>query len=235
MTSEPAAVLDDMVSAALAGPQADLAERSEDGRARRYRPDVAPFCGVERLDDSGWVALGGLVGPGGVAVLLRAGIPPTPPGWDELVREPATQYVATDLAPPPPGSEDVVELGAADSPDMLALATATEPGPFGPETHRTGRWFGVRRDGRLVAMAGERFRAPGCSEVSGVCVDSSARGSGLGAVVTLAVARAIEARGDLPVLHVREGNDAAHRLYVRCGFAIRREVDVVVARRTFPA
>lgn len=223
-------VLDDVAHHALSGPQAHLAEVSADGLARRYRPGVGPFCGVEHLDDDGWRALGDLVGPGGVAVFLRADVEPTPPGWTELVREPATQYVGTDLAEPPTTADVVLELGAADSPDMVRLTAETEPGPFGPESHLTGRWFGVRREGRLVAMAGERMRVSGYGEVSGVCVDPSARGSGLGAVVTLAAAAAIADRGDTPVLHVREGNDGAHRLYHRLGFTVRRHLVVAVLR-----
>ena len=93
-----------------------------------------------------------------------------------------------------------------------------------------GRWFGVRRHGRLVAMAGERLRVDGFGEVSGVCVDPSVRGEGLGAVVTLAASHGIRERGDTPMLHVRDGNDGAHRLYRRIGYETRRQVVVAVLR-----
>lgn len=220
--------LDDVAWHALAGPQADLADISPDGTARRYRDGIAPFCGVERLDGAGWAALSELVGCHGVAVFLRGEVPAHPDTWTQLVREAATQYVGADLAEPPSAAREVVELSSADSPDMVRLAAETEPGPFGPNSHLTGRWFGVRRGGRLVAMAGERIRVEGFGEVSGVCVDPSVRGEGLGAVVTLAAARAIEERGDRPMLHVRDGNDGAHRLYRRIGFEGRRAVVVSV-------
>ena len=231
-------VLDDVVWHALTGPQAHLATTSADGSARRYRDDIAPFCGVERLDADGWSALAELVGPRGTAVFLRGEVEPTPTGWLELVREPATQYVATTLADPtaPAGaparaSREVTELTASDAADMVALAAVTEPGPVSLTSHLTGRWFGVRTGGRLVAMAGERMRVEGFGEVSGVCVDPSVRGEGLGAVVTLAAAHGIRERGDVPMLHVREGNEGAHRLYWRLGFEVRRTVGVVVLRR----
>lgn len=225
-------VLDDVAWHALSGPHAHLAATSQDGgSARRYLDEVAPFCGVERLDEHGWAELASLVGPRGVAVFLRGEVEPTPAGWAELVREPAKQYVATDLVDPVSPGAEIVELSAADALDMVALAAATEPGPVGPKCHLTGRWFGVRRDGRLIAMAGERMRVPGYGEVSGVCVDESARGEGLGAAVTLAAAHGIRERGDVPMLHVRAGNDAGERLYARLGFEVRRMVTVVVARR----
>ena len=226
-------VLDDVVWHALSGPQAHLAATSPDGvSARRYLDDVAPFCGVERLDEHGWAELAALVGPGGVAVFLRGEVEPTPAGWVELVREPAKQYVASDLADPASHAAEIVELSAADAVDMVALAAATEPGPVGLMCHLTGRWFGVRREGRLIAMAGERMRVPGYGEVSGVCVDGSARGEGLGAAVTLAAAHGIRERGDVPMLHVRTGNEAGERLYERLGFEVCRMVTVVVARRS---
>jgi len=224
-------VLDDMVWHALTGRQAHLAESSSDGVAHRYTDDIAPFCGVRRLDTGGWASLSELVGPDGVAVFLRGEVEPTPADWLELLREPATQYLAGGLSDPPvTANRELVELTASDSPDMVALAAATEPGPFGPNSHRTGRWFGIRRGGRLVAMAGERIRVDGYGEVSGVCVDPAVRGEGLGAVVTLAAARGIQDRGDRAVLHVRDGNDGAHRLYQRIGFTPRRTVTVAVLR-----
>jgi GNAT superfamily N-acetyltransferase len=223
--------LDDVAWHALSGPHAALADTAAGGAARRYRDEIAPFSGVERLDGPGWRALADLVGPQGVAVLLRGEVPEPPAGWTTLLREDgATQYSAGDLVVPPPGIREVTELTAADSPDMVRLAAETEPGPFGPNSHLTGRWFGVRREGRLVAMAGERMRVEGFGEVSGVCVDPSVRGEGLGAVVTLAAAHGIRERGDHPVLHVREGNDRAHRLYRKIGFEVRRTVVVAVLR-----
>jgi ribosomal protein S18 acetylase RimI-like enzyme len=162
---------------------------------------------------------------------MRREVGAVPAGWVELHRELGTQYLAGDLGGGPEGV--VTEpLGVTDAADMTALAAETEPGPYGVDGWRTGGYVGVRRSGRLVAMAGERFRAPGWAEVSGVCVHPSARGQGLGAAVTLAVAEGIRARGDRALLHVREHNATARRLYERLGFVERATVDVVVARRT---
>lgn len=66
---------------------------------------------------------------------------------------------ASPVAPADAGSDNIRTLGDHDAADMLALATLTEPGPFLLHTHHMGRFFGIHVDGRLVAMAGERFRA----------------------------------------------------------------------------
>ena len=129
-------MLDDVAWHALTGPHADLALTSARRPRAALRDEIAPFCGVQRLDDDGWAALAELVGRDGVAVFLRGEVEAAPAGWTELLREPATQYVAGDLTRPAPEvSREVVELTASDSPDMVALAAETEPGPFGPNSH----------------------------------------------------------------------------------------------------
>ena len=72
------------------------------------------------------------------------------------------QMVAARLTAQNSGA--VVELTDEDSPEMLALALLTEPGPFGTATHHLGQFIGVKVDGRLVAMAGERMKVGGFSE-----------------------------------------------------------------------
>jgi hypothetical protein len=73
---------------------------------------------------------------------------------------------------------DVVELGAADVPEILGPCARTQPGPFWPRTHELGTYLGIRDEYRLVAMAGERLRPPGWTEISAVCAAPMARGQG---------------------------------------------------------
>lgn len=233
MTPDDETVLDNLVWHALNGPHADLAEADTPTGTRRYVRSVAMFSAVDRLDEAGWAALGQLVGPEGVAVLFRDEVPEAPAGWTEVFRGRTVQYVAEHLVDPDPAlAAEIVELGLGDADDMVALTGLTEPGPFNTETWRAGRYFGLRRDGRLLAMAGERLRAPGWGEVSAVCVHPSARGLGLGAALTLAAAGAIAERGDRPMLHVADRNDPAHALYLKLGFAVRRDVEATAHRFT---
>jgi predicted GNAT family acetyltransferase len=121
-------------------------------------------------------------------------------------------------------------LGAADVPEMLDLVARTEPGPFVARTHELGTYLGVREDGRLIAMAGERMRFPGHTEISAVCTDPDYRGRGLARRLLRAVAAGIEARGEIPMLHAAAPNTSAISLYATLGFAVRAEFTVVVAR-----
>jgi predicted GNAT family acetyltransferase len=113
---------------------------------------------------------------------------------------------------------------------MLELIARTRPGPFLPRTIELGDYLGIRRDGALVAMAGERLRLPGWTEVSAVCTDETVRGGGLASRLVRAVVAAIRDRGDEALLHVASTNANAIRLYRTLGFVERREIDFVVVK-----
>jgi ribosomal protein S18 acetylase RimI-like enzyme len=125
---------------------------------------------------------------------------------------------------------EAVPLGAADVPEMLDLVARTQPGPFLPRTVELGTYLGIRRQGALVAMAGERLHPPGWTEISAVCTDPDHRGQGLAARLVLAVAAGIKERGETPFLHTAARNTNAIRLYESLGFRLRRTTKFMAAR-----
>jgi ribosomal protein S18 acetylase RimI-like enzyme len=219
--------LDEPVRAALDGPHAHLAVRH--GTAVRYHPDVAPFLAPPR-DEAEWDDAMTLAGPGGVVVVRAPGPLDPPSGWEVVRHLPGVQMVLDEDAPaaPDPGLEI---LGDADVDDMLALVGRTRPGPFARRTHELGTYLGVRDElVGLVAMAGERLRVPGATEISAVCTDPAARGRGLATRLVLAIAAGIRARGEQPILHASADNISAIRLYSRLGFTLRAEPSFVAVR-----
>ena len=215
-------VLDRPVWHSLAGPLAHLARR--EGSAVGFDPAISPFVGTETDGADAWADLVRLVGPGGTGVL--AGSPlPVPEGLRVPLRLVGYQMVADGWAPE--ADPEMVDLGADDAADMLDLTDRTRPGPFQLRTHELGRYVGLRVDGRLVAMAGERFHPPGHTEISAVCTDPDFRGRGLAQRAMATIAAGIVARGETPILHVAGSNENAIRLYQRMGFAIRREIEFV--------
>jgi ribosomal protein S18 acetylase RimI-like enzyme len=225
--AERGGVLDDVAWQALSGPHRDLADRN--GLAARYQRDVAPFSGIADRSAQAWDDLAELVGAGKPAILFGPALEP-PGDWTVDVRFGCLQLVATDITDRVP-EIPLVDLGPQDVPEMMELVQSTNPGPFSERTIDMGRYLGHKLDGRLVAMAGERMRVPGFVEVSAVCTADDQRGKGLGAATTLAVVRNIRERGDDAFLHVKNDNTTALRLYLALGFTVRREVDVVIARK----
>lgn len=214
--------LDDPVGASLRGAHARFAQGT--GRVLRYDAAVASFAALPADPEPGdWADLAALLGAGGFADLFSSPATP-PPDWEPVFTLPGLQLVAGDLPEPAVDGVEVVELGTADVPDMLALVDRSRPGPFWPRTHEMGTYLGVRRGGALVAMTGERLRPPGWSEISAVTTAPEVRGRGLAALLVTEVARRIVARGERPFLHVAADNAPAIRLYDALGFEVRREV-----------
>ncbi|GAA0584202.1 GNAT family N-acetyltransferase [Streptomyces crystallinus] len=218
--------LDNPARSSLTGPHAHFAERL--GRVLRYPPEVTPWLALS--DDPGpedWADVAALAGPGNEVPLL--GISHLPPAGWELTFETGGVQLVDDGAQGQPFDE-AVTLTAADVPEMLDLVERTRPGPFLARTIELGTYLGVRRNGALVAMAGERLHPPGWTEISAVCTDDAYRGQGLGTRLILAVVANIRARGERPFLHTGAGNTPAIRLYEALGFRIRRTTRFMTAR-----
>lgn len=197
--------------------------------ALRFQRDVNAFASTaDDTSPQAARALAELVRPGEQVYIVQ--VPPfvAPPGLVTVKAAPALQMVAGAGLEAADGMDGVAELGDADAAEMVALAQLTRPGPFMARTHRMGRYLGVRRHGRLVAMAGERLRQPGYTEVSGVCTHPDCRGLGLARRLSALVATRIRARGEQPYLHVWADNHAAIALYEALGFGVRAAVNVAV-------
>jgi predicted GNAT family acetyltransferase len=202
-----------------------------DERARRYLPEVNRFASARDDGEDALQALADLVQPSDPVFILQVPEIRIPSGLTAIKEATGVQMVADAPVAPPAEAADIVALSDRDAAEMLALATLTEPGPFLRHTHRMGRFFGIRIDGRLAAMAGERFHFPGYTEVSGVCTHPDFRGRGLARRLSRHVAAGIAARGETAFLHAWKSNDAAIALYRAPGFCWRCDVNVAVLQR----
>ncbi|SER72750.1 GNAT family N-acetyltransferase [Lentzea albida] len=211
--------LDDPARSALTGPHARFAEHK--GTVLRYPSDMSPFIAMPPdPTDADWLTLAALDPRPTVT-----GLEP-PDGWQVEARLSLRQYVGEDVAAAP--EPEAVRLSTSDVPEMIALVELTKPGPFLPRTIEMGTYLGIRREGRLVAMAGERLHVPGHTEISAVCTHPDAAGQALGTRLLLAVAHGIRERGETPFLHVLTSNTGAVRLYERLGFRLRLETELLV-------
>lgn len=222
--------LDNAIWHALAGEQHHFALGDE--RARRFPPALAPFAGLADRSPAAFDALRELIDAHGPASLVTPDEIPTPPRffvvWRAMLHQ-MTWHGTLDDAQA--RAFEHVLLTEADVPDMLELIAATEPGPFGTRTVEFGGFIGVRRQGRLVAMAGQRLRAGGHTEISAVCVAPAFRGQGLAAGLIRSLIATIRARSETPFLHVLASNHGAIERYRALGFVLRRDMHLLVLGR----
>jgi predicted GNAT family acetyltransferase len=221
-------VLDRPVWSALTSRHAALA--AGDGFARRYRPGLTAFVSARDDDPESLRAMAGLVGEGESLFLLQADPIRLPPDLAATLTAKAVQMVAA-RAVEAPADAGAIELGQVDAPEMLELATLTRPGPFSLRSLELGRFWGVRLDGRLAAMAGERMKQKGFTEISGVCAHPDFRGRGLARMLSQLVANKVQQRGETPYLHAYASNEAAIGLYESIGFRLRTEMNVAMVER----
>jgi predicted GNAT family acetyltransferase len=207
---------------ALTGPQAGLAITH--GLARRFDPAYGVFAAMPDRSEASLADLGELVRRHGDVAFLEADPPTDAPGVRIVSQDLGVQMTAQALSGETQRRHAVVGLTEADAPAMRELTALTRPGPFFEKTHLMGDFIGVKEDGRLIAMAGERMRPSGFTEVSAICTHPDCRGRGLAGELTRIVVGRILARGETPFLHAYASNRAAIGLYESLGFFIRREV-----------
>ena len=218
--------LDRPVWAALSTRQRDFA--LGDAHALRFDPTIGLFAAAADAEPASLTVLAALAPAEGVIGLVETQLPPLP-GLRIVKRAACVQMLAAAAIPPADIAFDT--LGDGDAADMLELATLTEPGPFFARTHELGDFIGIRHEGQLVAMAGERMKAPGYTEVSGVCTRPGFRGRGYAAGLMAEVAARIAARGETPFLHAYADHAATIALYERLGFRVRTMVTYALAAR----
>lgn len=217
--------LDRTVWNALHSRQSGIA-LGDPARAVRYQPEYGMFAAAADASPEALEALAALVTPDGVAQ-VEAELGPLPPGCVSRSDALCHQMVLEHLHAPS-SEHDFVPLTEADAPEMRALAELTRPGPFFSRTHQLGDFVGVKIDGRLVAMSGERMKVPGFTEVSAVCTHPDFRGRGYAGALMSHVASKILARGKTPFLHSYAANTGAIALYEALGFRFRAAVTLRV-------
>ncbi|GID32259.1 GNAT family N-acetyltransferase [Paractinoplanes brasiliensis] len=215
------------VWASLTSGHATLAEVC--GLAAGYPTEVADLHAVaDPLDRRAWADLAVLAGPA-TAITVPGGPDLPGRGWTVHRRRSAIQLTGPRIrvcADP-----RVVTLTNDDLADMHALAQRAGTKRLWTRCLALGHHLGVRRRGRLIAMAGERLRPTGWAEISAVHVDPAFAGRGWEAGIVAALAHAIEQRGERPFLHVLASDAVRVRRFGALGFTDRRPITFHSYRR----
>jgi len=188
--------------------------------AKRYRKGFLPFIAcTDTLDDLvPWIE------PGEVFYIIGR-LPALPKGWTMEFELPCAQMVLSALPNSPlMGLPPIEILGPDNATEMFDLINSIQPGYYNINTRQLGNYYGIRQQGRLVAMAGERMQFPGFSELSAICTDPSYTGRGYAQHLITHICREQAASNITPFLHTALTNQRAIKLYEHLGFRRRREI-----------
>jgi ribosomal protein S18 acetylase RimI-like enzyme len=202
-----------------------------DDAVRYLDKQVSPFVGLNTYDEANFAKLWNFIEDGRVVVLPARRDFVVPQPWKILHAVPVEQMVyagsTVDVAP----NDEIVSLGEQDVPQMVFLTKLTDPGPFDVRTIEYGHYEGIYRDGRLVAMAGQRMHPVPYAEISAVCTHPDYAGHGFASqLMKRQINRMLDA-GDTPFLHVKTENERAIRLYEHLGFVNRASITVFVMQK----
>ena len=220
--------LDNPFWSSLDSIHAEHAVRS--GDVACFPADIAPFIGASNADAFGPSSLSTLMGPGDERLVLGVLPHVVPEGW-ELRRFPDLMQMVCESSMPDVEGPEIVALDAAHPQDVLALTALVYPHYFRPRTMELGDYFGLRPQGWLEAMAGERLGMPGWRELSAICTHPDAVGRGHARRLTAFLTNRTLARGDVPFLHVSPDNTRAVELYQHLGYRLRRTLPFAVLQR----
>jgi predicted GNAT family acetyltransferase len=193
------------------------------GDACRYPADVAPFAAVASPSVSALLQLHSLLVPEESVWIAGKTYPHLPELVFEESLECLQRVLPAEITPPAPTIE-ILPLSKVDAPEMVALTTLAFPGFFRSRTCEMGTYYGIRSEGELIAMGGERLTIDGYPEISGICTHPAHRGKGYAAALMWQLVRDHRRDGLISWLHVSAANSRAIELYQRMRFKEVRKI-----------
>ena len=202
------------------------------GHVKRYRRGILPFAACEPGYEKEIGSLASMLEPGEIFYLIGE-LPPLPAFFTVLKELPCVQMVLQKPVPAIENNASVLPLTANDKEEMFNLINKVQPGYYEPETYQLGNYFGIRQEGKLVAIAGERMRLDGLTEISAICTDPLYSGRKYAQQLIAALCKHNLQQDITPFLHVIETNERAIRLYEYMGFVIRRTISFWQLQKTY--
>ncbi len=122
-------------------------------------------------------------------------------------------------------SAKIIQLHEKEADQMAALTQLVMPGYYKHDTRLMGDYYGILDDNELVAMAGERIRLNGLTEVSAVVTHPAFTGRTYAQQLVAQVVNKNLGAGIIPFLHTGQNNLRAIRMYEYLGFKKRRIIN----------
>jgi len=121
--------------------------------------------------------------------------------------------------------EDIVALNSSgQKSDLSELVNLVQPGYFRIKTSELGQYFGIYKDGKLIAAGGERMKMNHFTEISAIVTHPNHTRRGYAKQIIKRLTDKILSEQKIAYLHVLESNLGAIKLYEKLGFTTRRKM-----------
>lgn len=122
--------------------------------------------------------------------------------------------------------EEIISLqNESQREDLFNLVSLVQPGYFKNKTADLGKYFGIYKDDKLVAVSGERMQMNDFTEISAIVTHPNHTGNGYAKQLIKYTTDQVFQEKKTPYLHVVESNVHAIRLYEKLGFTTRRKIN----------
>lgn len=197
---------------------------------KRYQEQTIPFIGMQYNNENLLTQLEPYL-KNGEEIFLKDELESVPQNWEILQRLACIQMVYN---PSPTESimNTISQLSEQDSDELHALVNLVQPGFFKQKTTLLGNYYGIRKEGTLVAVAGERMKLSGFTEMSAVCTHPEHTGNGYAQQLLRGLCQITLDKGNMPFLHVLESNTRAIKIYEFLNFTKRIDFPLVKLKYT---
>jgi ribosomal protein S18 acetylase RimI-like enzyme len=197
---------------------------------KKYQRQIAPWVAYQSANENILEQIDPFVEQGeGVYVLDR--LPKLPDNYTLETELVCLQMICTAPIQMSNHKETIEKQGDEAADEIEQLINMVQPGYYNPGTRLMGEYYGIRQNGQLVALAGERMRMNGLTEISGVVTHPGYTGRGYAQQLVTHVTNKNLDAGITAFLHVAATNERAIRLYGHLGYVNRRLLTVRKIRK----
>lgn len=186
-----------------------------------YHPDYCPFGGFNTTENiSKYIAEYSNLADNFFVVGNKPGFP----SYLKLKKELVCLQMIIDNKIDTEIKEEIIALNNDHSETLFDLVALVQPGYFKIKTVLLGNYFGIFKNGELIAVTGERMKMNEFVEVSAIVTHPGHLGKGYAKQLIAHTVNNIFNQNKTPYLHVAETNVVAIKLYEKLGFVTRRKI-----------
>jgi ribosomal protein S18 acetylase RimI-like enzyme len=200
-------------------------------KVKFFDREVSPFIAAKENSEEYFQLLFDLIPHNEAVIFISSKQMAFPSIWNirRLIKGIQMIYESHKIEEEP--NADIIPLNNSHIDQMVSLTKLTDPGPFESRTIEFGHYYGIMKQNKLVAMAGQRLHVNDFTEISAVCTHPDFTGKGYAKDLLRHQIHRMQSSSFTPYLHVRSDNHRAINVYESLGFKTRKEIFFYVLQK----